>query len=151
MRARLVDVPAGAGAEFGVARGVVGTGDAVDPVPRTLSEAVLAVHAAHGDKAARMLTRFAALPDCTLVWTRLSDDSYRLGCISGPWHYDASAEADEVGVHHVRPAIWRTRRFDGDQVPAAVAYTFARGGRNFQRTHDRAAEQETAALWERNA
>jgi hypothetical protein len=33
-------------------------------------------------------------------------------------------------------------------VPVAVAATFARGGRNFQRTHDAAAERRTVELWE---
>ena len=41
-------------------------------------------------------------------------------------------------------AAWRRRL---DAAPAAVVYAFARGGRNFQRIHDRAAEQRTFELW----
>ncbi len=35
------------------------------------------------------------------------------------------------------------------EVPPAVARTFARGGRNFQRTHDDGAERMTAEIWRR--
>jgi len=45
------------------------------------------------------------------------------------------------------PARWLSRAFAEAEVPDAVARTFARGGRNFQRTHDRDAERLTAALW----
>jgi hypothetical protein len=47
----------------------------------------------------------------------------------------------------VRPAQWLERPFAADEVPAAVAKTFARGGRNLQRTHDADAERRTAELW----
>jgi len=40
--------------------------------------------------------------------------------------------------------VWLDRPFGPDEVPVAVAATFARGGRNFQRTHDAAAERRTA-------
>jgi hypothetical protein len=53
-----------------------------------------------------------------------------------------------VGIHHVRPARWLARAFEVDEVPPAVAATFARGGRNLQRTRDGDAERRTAALWE---
>jgi hypothetical protein len=149
MRARdRDDVPAGAGADHGVARGLVGTGDALPAAPATLPEAVLAASAAHGEKAGRMLSRFAALPDGAFVWTRTSDGAFRLGRISGPWRYDDSAAARAVGIHHVRPARWLARAFTAGEVPPAVAATFARGGRNLQRTRDGDAERRTAALWE---
>ena len=45
------------------------------------------------------------------------------------------------------PRGW-TGRFGEDEVPPAVAATFARGGRNFQQTHDERAERRTAELWE---
>src|SRR5687768_8536565 len=70
----------------------------------------------------RGLERFAGLPDGAFVWTRDTDGLYHLGRISGPLRRDESP---------------------------AVAATFARGGRNFQRTHDAAAERLTAELWER--
>ena len=46
--------------------------------------------------------------------------------------------------------VWTRRRTGSsiwDEVPAAVAATFARGGRNLQRTHDAVAERLTAELW----
>ena len=132
MRARDRDAPDGAGARHGLRHGLVGIGD----VP--------------GEKGARMLERFAKLPDGTFVWTRAAEGKYHLGRIAGPSRYDDSAAAREVGIHHVRPATWIDRPFGPDEVPAAVAQTFARGGRNLQRTHDAAAERRTAELWSAN-
>jgi hypothetical protein len=151
MRARdRDDVAAGAGAELALERGVVGVGDALPAAPGTLDEAIGAAIEAHGDKAGRMLRRFADLPDATFVWTRVSDGTYRLGRIAGPWRYDDSPAARTVGIHHVRPARWIDRPFGDDDVPTAVAATFARGGRNLQRTHEERAERQTAELWEAN-
>lgn len=125
----------------------MGTGDALDPTPGTLDEAVRAATAAYGEKAGRMLARFAELPEGTFVWTRLADDTYRLGRITGPWRYDDSGAARAVGIHHVRDAEWLDRPFGDDAVPSAVATTFARGGRNVQRIHGDGVETTTAALW----
>lgn len=176
MRARDRDLPDGAGAEHGLARGLVGIGDALaeevagrlarpgddpaaagtacddDAVPasggtRALDDAVAAATTEHGEKAGRMLRRFAELPDGAFVWTRVGDGSYRLGRIAGPWRYDDSAAARAVGIHHVRPADWLDRPVGEHEVPPAVAATFARGGRNLQRTHDAGAERATAKLW----
>jgi hypothetical protein len=149
MRARDRDAPEGAGARFGLSRGLVGIGDALDARPATIDEAVAAARAAHGEKAARMLRRFAELPDGTFVWTRTAPHGFHLGRIGGGWRYDDSPAAREVGIHHVRPATWIERPFGEDEVPAAVAATFARGGRNLQRTHDAGAERLTAELWHR--
>src|SRR3954454_16801310 len=130
MRARTRDdVPAGAGARFGLRHGVVGIGESP------------------GEKGDRMLRAFIDLPDGTFVWTR-TEEGYHLGRVAGDYRYDDSAAAREVGIHHVRPADWLQRPFGDDEVPAAVAATFARGGRNLQRTHDAAAERRTAELWE---
>ena len=96
-----------------------------------------------------MLHRFAELPDGVFVWTRPGEDAYRLGRIAGPLSEDDSAAAQAVGIHHVRPVTWLERTFRGEEVPPAVATTFARGGRNLQRTHDDEAERRTAELWER--
>jgi len=82
----------------------------------------------------------------TFVWTK-ADGFFHLGRISGAWRYEDSRDAREVGIHHVRPAKWLARPFGDDEVPTAVAETFARGGRNFQRTHDANAERRTAELW----
>lgn len=149
MRPRDRDIPVGAGAEHGIAHGLVGTGDALDGAPGTLADAVLAVTRAHGERAGRRLSRFAALPDGAFVWTRDRDGRYRVGRIAGPWRYDDSAAARAVGIHHVRPVTWHEHPFDEDEVPQAVAATFARGGRNLQRTHDADAERRTAELWAR--
>lgn len=148
MRARdRDDVPAGAGAEFGLEQGVVGIGDALrGGAPGPLEEAVARAEAEHGAKAGRMLERFAGLPDGTLVWTRDAGGGYWLGRIAGPWRYAASAAAREVGIVHVRPAVWLDRRLGPDDVPSAVRATFGRGGRNLQRIRDAGAERESAAL-----
>src|SRR5438067_2505472 len=148
MRARAVDVSAGAGAEYGVEHGLVGMGDALPAAPATLDEAITGARRAHGDKAARMLRRFADLPEGTLVWTRDRAGAYHLGRIAGPWRYDDSPAARAVGIHQVRPAHWLDRPFGEDEVPAGIAETLARGGRNLQRMHGAASERRTAELWE---
>lgn len=149
MRARDRDAPAGAGAEHGLRHGLVGIGDALaGPAPSSLDDAVAAAAEQHGEKAGRLLRAFAEVPDGTFVWTRVGDGTYRLGRIDGAWRYDDAPAAHAVGIHHVRPATWLDRPFGDDDVPAAVAATFARGGRNFQRTHDEPAERRTAALWD---
>lgn len=147
MRARDRDLPPGAGADHGVRHGIVGTGDVLQPAPGSLEAAIAAAADRHGEKAGRMLRRFAGLPDGVFVWTRTSEGAHRLGRIAGPWTYDDSPAAAAVGIHHVRPARWLERTFDDDEVPAAVAATFGRGGRNLQRIHDAEAEAETEALW----
>jgi hypothetical protein len=127
---------------------VVGLPGALTPPPATLDDAIAAIDAAQGERAARRLQRFAQVPDDAFVWTRGADGLYRLGRVAGPWRYDASTEAGVAGLHHVRPATWLGRPFGDDVAPAAVAATFARGCRNFQRTHDARAERQTAALWD---
>jgi hypothetical protein len=144
MRARDRDAPDGAGADHGLAHGLVGIGDAQVCVPATVD--VAADRA--GGKAGRMLRRFADLPDGTFVWSRTSDGRFRLGRIVGSWRYDDSTAARAVGIHHVRPAEWLPRAFSAGETPAAVRATFARGGRNLQRIHADAAERETAARWD---
>lgn len=147
MRARTLDLPPGAGADHAVARGLVGTGDPLDPPPATLDEAVAHAADRHGEKAGRMLRRFAALPEGAFVWTRTSDGALRLGRIAGPWRYDASDDARAVGIVHVRDAVWLPRPVHDDEAPPAVPATFGRGGRNLQRIHDADAERTTTALW----
>src|SRR3954453_22194696 len=123
MRARAVEVLAGLGAEHGLRRGLVGTGDALDVPPRTLEAAVSLAVATYGEKAGRMLRHFADLPDGTVVWTRDSHGGYHQGRITGPWRYDDSAQARAVGIHHVRPAAWH----EAGEVPAEVIASFRRG------------------------
>jgi hypothetical protein len=147
MRARDRDVAAGVAAERCVEAGLVGIGDVLRAAPARLEDAVAAAAAEHGPKAGALLRRFAEVPDGAFVWTRESGGVYRLGRIGGPWRYDDSAAAHADGVPHVRPADWLADVFDESDAPAAVRATFARGGRNFQRTHDAAAERRTAELW----
>jgi hypothetical protein len=129
MRARDIEITRGAGAEYGLARAVVGIGPGA------------------GDRAARMLHRFAQVPEGAFVWTRDQGGGYHLGRITGELREDRSEGARAVGIVHVRDAVWLPRVFDEAEVPAGVAYTFARGGRNFQRTHDEDAERMTCELW----
>lgn len=147
MRARTLDLPAGAGAEHGLAHDLVGIGDALPRRPRSLEAAVEAAAREHGEKAGRLLERFAAAPDGAFVWTRDRQGAFHLGRLDGPWRYADDAPARETGIHHVRPARWLDRPFFDDDVPAGIAATFARGGRNFQRVHDEAAVRRTAELW----
>lgn len=151
MRARDRDSPPFQGARCGFSTGLVGIGDALDPAPADLDQAIAEAGATHGDKAGRMLLRFAELPDGVFVWTQTGDDEYRLGRIAGPWRYERSGCVRIAGIHHVRPVIWLPDAFPAVATPAGVVATFARGGRNFQRTNDEDAERETAALWDRSA
>lgn len=131
MRARDREIPAGAGAEYGLMSGVVGIGPG------------------SGERAARMLHRFAEVPEGAYVWTRDRVGGYHLGRITGALREDGSEDARAVGITRVRDAEWLERTFDEMDVPVAVAQTFARGGRNFQRTHDDEAERQTAEIWRR--
>jgi hypothetical protein len=144
MRARSVDVPAGEGADEALERGIVGIGEPLPGKPGSLEEAVTGLSERHGAKAGRLLKAFASVPEGTFVWTRSSDGWFRLGRVTGPWRYLAS----RTGIAHTRPAGWLERPFGPDDVPAAVAATFARGGRNFQRIHSERAEERTRSLWE---
>jgi hypothetical protein len=117
--------PMRGGAEHALRAGVVGIGDLDGPRVRRLAE----------------------LPDDAFVWTRDTEGRYWLGRVAGEYRYDDSAAARGVGIVHTRPARWLPAAVAPDDVPAAVAATFARGGRNLQRTHDAEAERATAALW----
>ena len=131
MRARDLDIPPGVGAEYGLASGVVGIGSV------------------SGEKAARALHRFATVPTGAFVWTRDRTGDYHLGRIAGPVREDRAPAARAVGIVYVRDATWLTGAVKEAALPPAVAKTFARGGRNFQRTHDSDAERMTAELWRR--
>jgi hypothetical protein len=131
MRARDMDIPAGAGAEYCLGEGVVGIGPG------------------RSEKADRMVHRFATVPEGTFAWTRDRTGRYRLGRIAGPLRIDRSGRARGVGITHVRKTEWLERALAESEVPPAVAQTFARGGRNFQRTHDADAERQTAEIWRR--
>jgi hypothetical protein len=67
--------------------------------------------------------------------------------MAGPTRRDADAAG--LDLVHVRDCDWAPEPVDAALIPAAVAQTFARGGRNFQQIHPGDVEAETAALWER--
>lgn len=104
--------------------------------PMPDADAAIAAGRVHiADPSGRRLERFGEVPEGSFVWTRDGDGMYRLGRIAGPLRGE------------VRAVEWLVRPFGEDEVPTAVAATFARGGRNFQRTHSERAERETEGLW----
>jgi len=151
MRPRDREIAPGSGAAFGLRHGVVGIGGVLDRPAATVEAAIDAVAVLHGEKAGRLLARFAGVENGAFVWTRASDGAFRLGRTVGAWRYDDSPAAHAVGIHHVRPARWLDRPIGDDEAPADVARTFARGGRNLQRIRGSEAARRTAALWAAHA
>jgi hypothetical protein len=125
MRARGHDALPGVGADHGVAHGVVGIGDTAEA----------------------RISRFAEVSNGAFVWTRDTDGMYWVGRIAGPLRPAGPTAREVAGLTHVRAADWLDRPFGEHDVPVAVAATFARGGRNFQRTHGDAVERRTAEIW----
>ena len=99
-----------------------------------------------GDDDPRRVRRLAELPEGDFVWTRDADGLYFVGRVgAGRWVSPVG------GLTHARAARWLERPFGEDDVPVAVAATFARGGRNLQRIRDPSVEAATAACWEEAA
>ncbi len=94
-----------------------------------------------------MVRKFGDVRAGVFVWTRDCAGAYRLGRITGPLREDRSRAGRTVGIRYVRTTDWLQDAVAADNVPLAVVKTFARGGRNFQRTHDVEAERQTAELW----
>ncbi|WP_199701116.1 hypothetical protein [Jiangella rhizosphaerae] len=113
----------------------------------TVAEAAAALEQTAGERAARRLERFAAVPDGAFVWTRDVDGAYLLGRLDGPYRYDASPPARAADLVHVRPCRWLAVPVDSARVPAAVVAAFGRGGRNFQRIRHASVAPATAAIW----
>lgn len=149
MRSRDDAVAAGIAVERALAVGVCGMGGRLDRTPSSLAAALAAVDARHGERAARRLERFAALPAGTLVWTRDVDGLFWLGTLIGPWRYDDDPAAVAADLVHVRDCTWSSRPVAPSDVPPGVTATFARGGRNGQRIRTAGAGEQSAALWER--
>jgi hypothetical protein len=104
--------------------------------PMPDADAAIAAGRVHiADPRGRRLERFGEVPEGAFAWTRDGHGMYRLGRIAGPLRGET------------RAVEWLERPFGEDEVPAAVAATFARGGGNFQRTHSQPAERHTAELW----
>ncbi|MQW75138.1 GAF domain-containing protein [Nocardioides sp. dk4132] len=135
MRSRLDDIDAGLAQARAVALGLVGMGGRLDPSPGPdagVEEVLSRTVVEHGERTARRVERFAAVPAGALVWTRDTDGRYRRGALTGPWRYDATRQAYAADLVHVRPCAWEDP-LDEVEVPAAVVASFERGGRNFQR------------------
>lgn len=148
MRSRRDDVDHAAAVARALLHGVCGIGGRLDVAPPNLAAAVDAVAARYDERTAARLERFVTVPDGSYVWTRRGDGSYFLGRLAGPWRYDADAEAWSLDLVHVRDASWVTDPVPPADVPPATRRAFARGGRNFQRTHDPEVGAQTSSLWE---
>jgi hypothetical protein len=133
LRSRRDDVDHDAAVERALSRGLCGVGGALPRPPRSLAEALAETEELHGDRMARRLERFAAVPDGAQVWTRTPGGPFHRGWLTGPWSYDGSSAAATLDLVHVRPCDWDLEPWDEHRLPAAVAHTFRRGGRNFQR------------------
>jgi hypothetical protein len=149
MRSRRPEVPDGAGVERALAAGVCGFGGELPPssTPRSVEAAAEALERAGGERAARRLLRFAAVPDGAFAWTRDVDGAYMLGRLDGPYRYDASPPARAADLVHVRPCRWLPAPVDVARVPAAVVAAVGRGGLNFQRIRADAVGAQTAEIW----
>ena len=98
------------------------------------------------ERLVRRVARFADVDDGSFVWTRDADGLYWLGRIDGPLFYDDDGAT--VDLVHVRPCRWLSQPVLEPEVPAAVLATFARGGRNFQQTHDPSVGPQTQRVWD---
>jgi len=133
MRSRIDDVDAALAVERALDLGVVGVGGRLSNPPRDSADALARVSEEHDERVARRLERFIAVPDGAEVWTRDPAALFHRGVVTGPWRYDADPAAYAVDLTHVRPCSWEPGALAEHQLPTAVAATFRRGGRNFQR------------------
>jgi hypothetical protein len=147
MRSRDDDVADGPAVERALALGVCGVGGRLDGAPESIADALAAVDAVYGERMARRLQRFASVAEGAFVWTRDADGFLWLGRITGPWRYDASAEARHVDLVHVRACDWLDRPAEVAAVPPGVHEAFARGGRNWQSITRADAARLTTAVW----
>lgn len=129
LRSRRDDVDHDAAVERALRTGVVGMGEATD------------------ERAERRLDRFAAAPVGSFVWTRRPDGALFVGRVTGPLRRDDGGTP--VDLVNVRDCDWIGEPVEPPLVPAAVAQTFARGGRNLQRIRPGDVEARTADVWER--
>ncbi|WP_091233529.1 GAF domain-containing protein [Microbacterium sp. 3J1] len=148
MRSRDDGVAPGVAVERALRRGICGVGGRVDAAPVSLEAALAAVDRRHGERMARRLERFAAVPEGAFVWTRDLDGLFWLGRLTGSWRYDGSSDALGCDLVHVRPCDWLADPMAPGRVPTGVLQSFARGGRNWQRIHAGDASPLSAAIWE---
>jgi hypothetical protein len=136
MRSRLDEVDAGLAVDRALDLGVVGVGGRLSrpPVdPADAADVVARVSEEHDERVARRLERFIAVRDGSEVWTRDAAGLFHRGVVTGPWRYDDDPSAYAVDLAHVRPCAWDPDALAEHELPSAVAATFRRGGRNFQR------------------
>ena len=133
MRSRDDDVDAGLAVERALDLGLVGVGGRLSVPPRDAGDAVARVSDEHDERVARRLERFIAVADGAEVWTRDPAGLFHRGVVTGPWRYDADPAAYAVDLTHVRPCSWAPDALAEHELAPAVAATFRRGGRNFQR------------------
>lgn len=132
MRSRLDEVDPALALERALAGGRCGVGGRLARAPRDAAEAVAGTSVEYDDRTARRLERFIEVPDGAVVWTRDGDGMFHRGVLAGPWSYDPTPAAWAADLVHVRPCEWAAPVAE-HRVPAPVAATFRRGGRNFQR------------------
>jgi hypothetical protein len=138
MRSRLDSVDVSGAVERALDRGVVGVGGRLATPPGGLADALARVSDEHDERVALRLERFASVTDGAEMWTRDPAGLFRRGELAGPWRYDADPAAYVADLTHVRPCAWDPAALAEHEVPAAVAASFRRGGRNFQRIRARA-------------
>lgn len=148
MRSRDDDVADGAAVERALAIGVCGVGGRLDDAPDSIADALAAVDAVFGERMARRLERFVSAAEGSFVWTRDADGFLWLGRIAGPWRYDASDEARDADLVHVRDCGWLDSPVEPAAVPPGVVEAFARGGRNWQSISRADTGRLTAAVWD---
>jgi hypothetical protein len=96
-------------------------------VERALELGVVGLPAYADERGERRTERFCAVPDGAEVWTRDDAGFFHRGVVTGPCRPGPDDELAQV-----RDCAWDAPRAE-PAVPAAVAATFRRGGRNFQR------------------
>ena len=133
MRSRLDSVDVAGAVERALDLGVVGVGGRLAVPPIDLADALARVSDEHDERVARRLERFMVIADGAEVWTRDEDGLFHRGVVTGPWRLDDSREAYDADLRHVRPCAWDEAALEEHRVPPAVAATYRRGGRNFQR------------------
>lgn len=101
-------------------------------VDRALALGVVGLGEVRDERAERRLERFAAVEDGAEVWTRDEAGFFVRGVVRGPVRYDDSPAARAADLVHVRDCAW-DEPLPEHRVPPAVAATYRRGGRSFQR------------------
>ncbi|MGJ0119859.1 GAF domain-containing protein [Williamsia sp. MIQD14] len=102
---------------------------------------------ASDERGMRRVERFERVADGAFVWTRTDDGEFFLGRIDGPLREDHTDDATATGLMYCRPCRWTPTPVPEHEVPAATLRTFARGGRNFQQTHDPDVSDQSATVW----